>query len=363
MPAPALLDATPLAGAHSARGIGAAVRGLVGGLAELPAEERPALLVRRGQAVPAGFEALEVRWPRWPIYRLPDPWPWTVGERAARRAAGRRFFHAQQPSLVPPGRTVVTCFDLIPACFPSYLAGPGRAGEALAYRHFLSRLREAPMVIVPSRETADDAVRLAGVDRGRIRVVPLAAPEPVAPVGAAPLGPYVLFTGAIEPHKNAGLAIEAIARAGSGARLLMAGPWSARRAQRLRDLAARVGADGRVGWLGLVDAGRLSALRAGAVAVLVPSRKEGFGLPVLEAMQVGVPVLASDIPALREVGGPAARYLSPDDPDPWAAAIDALVTDPAGRGARAALGRARAAEFSWRATAEATVAVYREVDA
>ena len=217
-------------------------------------------------------------------------------------------------------------------------------------------------MIVPSRETADDAVRLAGVDRGRIRVVPLASPEPVAPVGAAPLGPYVLFTGAIEPHKNAGLAIEAIARVGSGARLLMAGPWSARRAQRLRDLAARVGADGRIGWLGLVDPGRLAALRAGAVAVLVPSRKEGFGLPVLEAMQVGVPVLASQTPALREVGGSAATYLSPDDPDAWAAAIDALVADPAGRSARAGLGRARAAEFSWRATAEATVAVYREVN-
>ena len=318
--------------------------------------------MRRGQAVPEGFAAVEVRWPRWPVYRLPDPWPWALGERAARRAAAGGLFHAQQPSLVPPGRTVVTCFDLIPACFPEYLAGPGRMGEAVAFRHFLRRLREARRVIVPSRETADDVVRLAGVERGRVRVVPLASPEPVAPVGAAPLGPYVLFTGAIEPHKNAGLAIEAIARVGSGARLLMAGPWSARRAQRLRDLAARVGAEGRVGWLGLVDAGRLAALRAGAIAVLVPSRKEGFGLPVLEAMRVGVPVLASQTPALREVGGSAATYLSPDDPDAWAAAIDALVADPAGRSARAGLGRARAAEFSWRATAEATVAVYREVN-
>lgn len=363
MPAPALLDATPLAGAHSARGIGAAVRGLVGGLAELPPDERPVLLVRRGQEVPTGFAAHEVRWPRWPVYRLPDPWPWPVGERAVRRLAGGGLFHAQQPALVPPGRTVATCFDLIPGCFPEYLAGPGRAGEALAFRHFLRRLRESLLVVVPSRETADDAVRLAGVDPGRIRVVPLAAPAPVPPVGAPPPGPYVLFTGAIEPHKNAALAVEAIARVGSGTRLLMAGPWSARRAQRLRDHAARVGAGERVAWLGLVDAGRLSALRAGATAVLVPSRKEGFGLPVLEAMQVGVPVLASDTPALREVGGAAARYLSPDDPVAWAAAIDDIAGDPAGRAARAARGRARAAEFSWGATAQAVVDVYREVGA
>ena len=75
MSAPALLDATPLAGAHSARGIGAAVRGLVGGLAELPQDDRPVLLVRAGQPVPDGFES-----PRGPlaalaVYRLPDPWP------------------------------------------------------------------------------------------------------------------------------------------------------------------------------------------------------------------------------------------------------------------------------------------------
>ncbi len=91
-------------------------------------------------------------------------------------------------------------------------------------------------------------------------------------------------------------------------------------------------------WLGLVDAGRLAALRAGATAVLVPSRKEGFGLPVLEAMQLGVPVLASDTPALREVGGAAARYLSPDDAAGWAAAIDALVADPARAGGRGSAG-------------------------
>lgn len=360
---PALLDATPLAGAHSARGIGAAVRGLVGGLAELPADERPALLVRAGQSVPDGFEARPVRWPRWPLYRLPDPWPWTVGERAARRAAAGGVFHAQQPALVPRGLTVVTCFDLIPACFPEYLAGAGRAPEALAYRRFLRRLAQARLVLAPSRETAGDLARLAGVDPGRIRVVPLAAPVPAAPVGAPPEGPYVLFTGAIEPHKNAPLAIEAIARAAPPVRLLMAGPWSARRAERLHALAGRVGAADRIAWLGLVEAGRLAALRAGAVAVLVPSRKEGFGLPVLEAMQVGVPVLASDTPALREVGGEAARYLSPDDPGAWAAAIDELVSDRPGRAARAALGRARAAEFSWGATARAVVDAYGEAAA
>jgi uncharacterized membrane protein YgcG len=78
-----LLDATPLSDGHSARGIGTAVRGVVGALAALAPDERPALLVRRGQEVPAGFAAREVAWPRWPLHRLPDPWPAAIGERAA----------------------------------------------------------------------------------------------------------------------------------------------------------------------------------------------------------------------------------------------------------------------------------------
>ena len=363
MPAPALLDATPLASAHATRGIGAAVRGMLEGFAALPAEERPALLVRRGQAVPEGFEGHEVWWPHWRVSRLPDPWPVVVGERAARRLAAGRVFHAVQPALTPRGRTVVTCHDLIPACFRSeYLAGPGRAPEALAHRHFLRRLGGARLVLVPSVETGSDVERIAGVPPGRIRVVPWAAPAAPAGDGSAPDGPYVLYAGAIEPHKNTPLALEAIAAAAPGIRLVMAGPWSARRAGRLRTHARALGADARVDWLGLVSAERLAALREGARAVLVPSRKEGFGLPVLEALAAGVPVLASDTPALREVGGDAATYLPLGDPAAWGRAIsEAAALGASQREEGARQGRLRAAEFSWERTARATIAAYREV--
>ena len=362
MPAPALLDATPLASAHATRGIGAAVRGMLEGLRSLPESERPALLVRRGQTAPVGFEALEVRWPRWPVYRLPDPWPIALGERAARALAGGRVFHAVQPALVPRGRTVVSCFDLIPACFRGdYLAGIGRAPEALAYRHFLRRLAGARLVVVPSDETASDVVRIARVPPERIRVVPLATPSAPPPDGPPPSGRYVLYAGAIEPHKNAPLALEAIAQAEPGIRLVMAGPWSPRRTERLRRHADAVGARERVDWLGLVGGARLAALRAGAMAVLVPSRKEGFGLPVLEAMAAGVAVLASDTPALREVGADAATYLPLDDPSAWGRAISALAHEgPAARETRASRGRTRAREFSWERTAHALVDAYRE---
>ncbi len=365
MAAPVLLDATPLADGHAARGIGTAVRGIVEALGRRAEAERPALLVRRGQAAHPGFAAHEVSWPRWPLHRLPDPWPAVTGERLARRLAGGGVFHALQPALVPPGPTVVTCHDLIPACFPAdYLAGPGRAGQAAAYRRYLRRLRGARLVLAPSRETAADLARLGGVDPGRVRVVPWGAPAPVAAEGDPPEGAYVLYAGAIEPHKNAAVAIDAIARAEPGVRLAMAGPWSARREKRLRDRAAYAGAGGRVLWLGLVSPGRLAALRAGAAAVLVPSRKEGFGLPVLEAMAAGVPVLASDTPALREVGGDAATYLPPDDPGAWAAAISAAAAaGPAERAERARAGRGRAAAFTWERTAQGLIEAYRDAAA
>jgi len=146
---------------------------------------------------------------------------------------------------------------------------------------------------------------------------------------------------------------------------VVTGPWSARRAARLRGHAARVGADGRVDWLGYVPAGRLAALRAGATAVLVPSRKEGFGFPVLEAMAAGVPVLASATPALREVGGDAAAaYLPAADAGPWAAWISRLAAAPAEERARLAdAGRRRAAEFTWARTAAGILDAHREVAA
>src|SRR5512141_585292 len=103
MTPPVLLDATPLAGGHAARGIGTAVRGLIAGLAALPAQERPVLLVRHSQWVPHGFASRTVRWPTWPLHRAPDPWPLALGERAARRLAAGGVFHAVQPALVPSG--------------------------------------------------------------------------------------------------------------------------------------------------------------------------------------------------------------------------------------------------------------------
>ena len=266
MPAPVLLDATPLASGHGARGIGAAVRGMLAGLAGMAPEDRPRLLVRDGPAGAGGVR--RGRRPLAGVAAAPPARPLAGAPRASAPPAGRptgRPSTPRRPSLVPPGRTVVTCFDLIPAAFaPEYLGGAGRAGQRAAFARFL---RAAAGGAAGAGAVGGDRgrrrARWRGVDPGRVRMVPARrAAAPRAPEGDVPDGPYVLYAGAIEPHKNAGLALEAIAAAEPGRAARDGGPWSARRAARLRGHAARVGADGRVDWLGYVPAGRLAALRA-----------------------------------------------------------------------------------------------------
>jgi glycosyltransferase involved in cell wall biosynthesis len=225
---------------------------------------------------------------------------------------------------------------------------------------YLERLRAARLVMTPSQETADDVVRLAGVDPSRVRVIPWAAPLPIPQAGEVPEGDYVLFSGALEPHKNARLAVAAVAQSSPGVRLAMTGPWSSRRVDRLRRFARAVGAEHRVVWLGYVPAERLAALRARALAVVIPSWKEGFGLPVLEAMAAGTPVVAARAGAIPEVAGDAALLVDATRPPEVADALASLLGDPALRARLAEAGRARAAAFTWEDAARRTLAVYAE---
>jgi alpha-1,3-rhamnosyl/mannosyltransferase len=112
---------------------------------------------------------------------------------------------------------------------------------------------------------------------------------------------------------------------------------------------------------GSVPDAELPALYAGAACFVMPSLYEGFGLPLAEAMAAGVPAVASDIPALREVGGEAVRYANPLEPASFAAAIGAALDDAEGSRLRAAAGRGRARRFRWEACAEATLEVYRRI--
>lgn len=356
-----LLDATPLAEGHARRGIGVAVAGLLSGLAGLPEKERPVLLARGGQTVPEGFSVRRVSWRSVTLPRVPEIGPRRVGARAAGRRR-ERIFHATRHELIPAGPGVVaTCHDLIPAMFPGqYLAGASRIPERAAYRHFLTRLAGARLIVVPSQETADDVADRLGIPSERIRVVPHGTPPSALPVGERPAGPYLLYAGALDPHKNPELAIDVLAAVPAEVRLVMTGPWAPRRLAGLRRRAEATGVATRIDWRGWQPEGALAALRAGASAALITSRKEGFGLPVLEAMQAGTPVIAADIPSLRETGGEAAEYCDLGLVGEWASAVRRLLDDPAVAARASAAGRRRAAEFTWERAARDLRDIWRE---
>jgi glycosyltransferase involved in cell wall biosynthesis len=263
--------------------------------------------------------------------------------------------HATTAATPPASRAplVATVHDL------AFLASPGgftrhgrrflRRGTALARRH-------ARVVVVPSEATAREC-RDAGFAADRIRVVPwghdaaAASADDVARVRAVHRLPerYVLFVGTVEPRKNLARLARAWRRSvGPDVALVLAGPagWGE---------GAPTGAGIlRVGFV--PDADR-DALYAGAAVVAYPSLREGFGLPVLEAMAQGAPVLTSSGTATAEVAGDAAALVDPLDEAAMAEALAALVADPGDLGARA---RRRAAAFTWARCAEGYVAAYRE---
>jgi glycosyltransferase involved in cell wall biosynthesis len=221
--------------------------------------------------------------------------------------------------------------------------------------------KRADALITISEAAADDIAATLAVDRDRITAAPLGARAPAeraSPDAARErLGlkgaRVVLCLGAKRPHKNQSLLVRALEVLPDDVHVVIAGHDEGYGAE-LTELADRLGVAGRVRQLEYVPESELEALWALADCAALPTRAEGFGLPVLEAMQRGVPVACSDIPVLREVAGDAARFFDPDDPAAAAAAITEALGD-RGAGAR---GQERAAAFSWERTAQTTVDVY-----
>jgi glycosyltransferase involved in cell wall biosynthesis len=240
-------------------------------------------------------------------------------------------------------------------------------------------LRRAGAVIAVSDDAARQVGAAFGAPRERFRVIRhgtsarFAAGEPARGrallEGTAAAGrPIVLHVGQQEPHKNLPRLAGAFARAlaaglrveGERPTLVLAGSRGAGTAA----LEARIAAlalERDVARLGYVAAEDLPDLYAAARLLAYPSTLEGFGLPPLEAMAAGVPVLAADIPVLREVSGDAAHLVDPLDEDAIAAGLAALATEEPLRAALVARGRDRVREMGWRRPAEETLAVYREV--
>jgi len=241
------------------------------------------------------------------------------------------------------------------------------------YRALARTATRAERMIVPSRAVAGDVVRFLHYPPERIRVVAEApraglAPAPPELVRAtlADLrieSPYVLCVGTAEPGKRAVDAVRALAilrERGPGVQLVLAGNAGPLTAPLQRE-AERLGVLDRVSFPGYVSDEALCALYSGAVAVIFPSLYEGFGLPPLEAMACGTPVIASRAQAMQEVLADSALFVPLRDPRAIAEAVEGLLRQPGLRAEWAGRGLERAGQFSWSRAAEETVAVYREL--
>jgi glycosyltransferase involved in cell wall biosynthesis len=210
-------------------------------------------------------------------------------------------------------------------------------------------LGAARRIIAVSEFTRGELVELLDVPNEKIRVVPNAVEDEFTNDGPSAEGEYVLAVGTLEPRKNLRRLVEAVRRSDVELRVVGARGWG----------GVEVGGNG-VRWLGEVTDAELARLYRGALCVAYPSLYEGFGIPVLEAMACGVPVVTSRGTAMEEVADGAAVLVDANDPVEIAAGIERAAAE---RSVLVPRGLERARAFRWAAVADATVAVYREAAA
>jgi glycosyltransferase involved in cell wall biosynthesis len=295
---------------------------------------------------------------------------WSVPRQL--RRAEVKLYHT--PYYLMPYRpgvpAVFTCHDLIPLVYPQYFS----ATQRLIYRLANAlALKTVSMTIVVSQATKADLLRYFRFDPQRITIIPEAAdrhfcPQPPERIAAARnkyVLPerYVLYLGSNKPHKNLVCLVQAwqmenVKHPMSNTKLVIAGQWDGRYTE-ARRLVEELGMKNQVIFAGAVEENDLPALYSGAELFVFPSLYEGFGLPVLEAMACGTPVVCSSASSLPEVAGNAAILVpSPTQVDTLAAAIGQVLREEELRQVMRQDSLAQAARFSWERTAYETLAVY-----
>jgi glycosyltransferase involved in cell wall biosynthesis len=349
-------DVSPLS--HPLAGIGNYIQGSLGGLAAAAGGRHEIVAfaptsLRGPERIRRALAQVDVELRLWPLpasHALRTAWS-RLGRPAAERVLGRVDVLHFSDWMYPPQRSGVratTIHDLVPLRFPHWVTP---RTQAMHTRKYANAARTCDLVFVNSAFTGRDVTELLNVPLARVRVAPPGLKPEFTPDGAAAdLGArYVLTVATLEPRKNLQTLVEAHRLLAGDALLAVAGGegWGDQPAldtQRIRRL-------------GFVDDLELARLYRGAAAVVYPSRFEGFGMPIVEAMACGCPVVASSHPSLDEACGDAALRADPDDPTAIAAAIEEAMSR---RDQLAAKGLAHAGGFSWRTVGEIFLRGYEE---
>jgi glycosyltransferase involved in cell wall biosynthesis len=301
------------------------------------------------------------------MYRIWDTFRWPAADGLL---GGADVYHATN-FFLPPVRNAKRVLSVPDASFAVVpeLCSPKIVGPfAKSVPKFA---READAVLTISEAAKRDIVERFGVREDKVRVTYPGTGAQLREVPAEEArshvanafgvdAPFVLFVSTLEPRKNVPGLVRAFDRIAAEVphHLVLAGQLGWNTGPILDAIDAARHAD-RIHRIGYTDDEALSALYCAADLFVFPSFYEGFGLPVLEAMSVGCPVVTSNNSALPEVGGDAAQYVEAGDDEALAAAITALLNDETERNAMAERGRGQAARFTWRACAEATLETYR----
>ncbi len=343
-------DVSPLS--HPRSGIGTYLRGSLAGLAEAVADEHEIVAFaptspQGRKAIPAALEGIpvDVR-----LQFLPFAHLWRQGWSKLGRPGIERFLGPVDVLhfsdwMYPPqsgGVRATTIHDLVPIRFPEWVQGRTRRMHTAKYRN---AARTCDVLFANSAFTARETVELLGVPEERVRVALPGVDGVFSTDGdAADLGaPYVLTVATLEPRKNLATLVDAFGQLGrDDLRLAVVGAegWGEQPALHRPGIVR----------LGYVDDDELARLYRGAAVFVYPSRFEGFGLPVIEAMACGAPVVCSSHESMDEAGGDAALRADPDSPEAITAAIEQALGR---RDELRASGLAHAAMFSWLKTGRA----------
>jgi glycosyltransferase involved in cell wall biosynthesis len=351
-----VVDVTPLS--HPRTGIGNYLRGMLGALATVDDIE----LVAFGPVSAHGMQNVEAALDGLEVERRLKVVPGAHLVRTAWSRAGRlgieRFvgpfdvFHFSD-WMYPPQRggiRATTIYDLVPLRFPEWVANRTRSMHTAKYQN---ATRTCDLIVCISHHTADEVAERLEVAPERLAVAHPGVDARFSPEGAQAgrRQPYLLSVSTLEPRKNLGALVDAFSvlrRRRPGVSLVLAGAEEGVEAAALQEEGIEL--------LGYVAAEELAGLYRGAAAFAYPSRFEGFGMPIVEAMASGTPVVASADPSLDEASGSAALRVDPDDTEAFAQALERALDE---RDELVPAGLVHARGFTWEACGRAVAEAYR----